>query len=343
MINNKPFYVFSTCLLVKGASRSIIYDLQRKSFDYIPNELHEILEEFNGRNVNDVFEHYGTENAEVLKEYFNFLNEKEYIYYSNLNERYFPKYRLEWESPFKISNIIFDVSASNMNLIDKLYQEIEALGVGGISFRFYSAKDYLDYFENIVNIFSISRCRSLEFFIPYSEAIDEKHLDDMTVINNRIFSYHIYGAPKDAIAALEGIKTPVFYHTELLDHNNDNVYIHKSNFIISREMFVESNNYNTYFNRKVFIDKCGKIKNAPTILKDYGNFEAIDLADVLKKPSFKKYWGIKKDMIEGCNICEYRHMCVDSRIPVNNGSNLWSVEGNCGYDPYNMAWIDEKK
>jgi len=342
-MNNKPFYLFSTCLLVKGASRSIIYDLQRKSFDYIPHELQEILQDFNGNTLSDVFKYYGSENTEVIEEYFTFLIEREYIYYSKIDKKYFPEYRLKWESPFNISNLIFDISPLNMRFINKVYDEIEMLGTGGISFRFFSVNDYSAYFDSIVTMFSISRCRSIEFFIPYSELIDEKYLDEMTAKNNRIYSFHIYAAPKNNVVVLESIKTPVFYHCEELSSNKDVNYIHKSNFLVSREMFVESNNHNVYFNRKIFIDQHGKIKNAPTLIKDYGNVAVTNLVDVLNNNAFKKYWNIKKEFIEVCNVCEYRHMCVDSRLPVKVSPNIWKVEGSCGYDPYNMKWVNEKK
>jgi hypothetical protein len=46
-----------------------------------------------------------------------------------------------------------------------------------------------------------------------------------------------------------------------------------------------------------------------------------------------------KDEIAICKDCEYRYMCVDSRLPLyQNEDNLWVLEGECNYNPYTSEW-----
>ena len=60
-------------MIVKGAAQSVVYDLQRKIYEYIPNALHDILIEYNGKTIQDIVDEYGEENKEVLVEYFEYL------------------------------------------------------------------------------------------------------------------------------------------------------------------------------------------------------------------------------------------------------------------------------
>ena len=38
-----------------------------------------------------------------------------------------------------------------------------------------------------------------------------------------------------------------------------------------------------------------------------------------------------------CNDCEYRYMCLDSRLPLQF-NNKWYYEKDCGYNPYKALW-----
>ena len=76
-----PFKLFAHCIPVYGANRSIICDLQRKSFEFIPNILFEIITKHEGKTINQIEDLYGIENSDSIREYFNFLIEKEFIFY----------------------------------------------------------------------------------------------------------------------------------------------------------------------------------------------------------------------------------------------------------------------
>jgi len=44
-----PFHIFACCFPVKGKTRGILYDIQRQDFDYIPNDLIDIIEKYEGK------------------------------------------------------------------------------------------------------------------------------------------------------------------------------------------------------------------------------------------------------------------------------------------------------
>ncbi len=334
---NKKFYVFASCMIVKGAAQSIIYDLQRKSYEYIPNVLHDILIEYNGKTIQHIVDDYGEENKEVIVEYFEYLLQHEFIFFSDFGTESFPKMDLTWYSPFQISTLIIDVSEKTFSLLEKIYNEVEALGCGAISFRFLEVKNYSLYFEKTMQIFAKSRCRSFELFIPFDSTKNVEYFNKLTIQNNRIYSIHVYDAHERKVEILDEIKTPLFYHTETLVANSPHVS-NMSNFLVNKDMFMESQHHNTFFNRKIYINQEAEIKNAPNCEEVFGNANQDALESILKEAEFQKYWNVKKDIILVCKDCEYRYMCTSDKKPLKKENGLWELEEKCAYNPYEAEW-----
>ena len=115
-MNNKTA-LYSNCILVKGASRSVICDLQLQQLHYIPNSLYELLSEHLGKTIQEIKKSYNNKYHKTIDSYFNFLEEKECIFYTDFPEM-FPPLNLEWDFPHKVSNAIIDYnSESEFNII----------------------------------------------------------------------------------------------------------------------------------------------------------------------------------------------------------------------------------
>ena len=104
-MKNKYYKLFADCLAVKGYSRSLICDITRKKFDFIPNSLFEIISD----EVIDVFNYHNIldpESKEIFNEYIDFLINEEYIFeILNISEKdNYPAIDLKFDYPAKISN-----------------------------------------------------------------------------------------------------------------------------------------------------------------------------------------------------------------------------------------------
>ena len=115
-----------------------------------------------------------------------------------------------------------------------------------------------------------------------------------------------------------------------------------SNFNFSAKFFHESLYYNTCLNRKLCIDKDGYIKNCPYMEQHYGHISNTKIEDVVKLPEFQKWWHIKKDDIDVCKDCEFRHMCTDCRAFIKDLENIYSQPAKCTYNPYICKWEGEE-
>ena len=100
-------------------------------------------------------------------------------------------------------------------------------------------------------------------------------------------------------------------------------------------MFFESKLYNSYFNKKLFIDDVGKYY----LTYKYEESINIDLDNIETDPP--KLWKTNKDKIDICRDCEFRYMCIDSRIPKQRLDNTWYYETECDYNPYISKWKGE--
>jgi hypothetical protein len=103
--------------------------------------------------------------------------------------------------------------------------------------------------------------------------------------------------------------------------------------------------HNTYFNRKLYIDSDGFIKNAPECEDSVGFIEDLnsleDLKEIISTPAFQKYWFVHKDSCDICKGCEFRHMCVDNRIPYERTEKEWYHKIECNYNPFIAKWEGE--
>ena len=70
----------------------------------------------------------------------------------------------------------------------------------------------------------------------------------------------------------------------------------------------------------------------------YGHISDTELIDVVRKPEFRKWWYYKKDDIDVCQDCEFRHICTDCRAFIKDPDNILSQPAKCGYNPYIALW-----
>ena len=116
-------------------------------------------------------------------------------------------------------------------------------------------------------------------------------------------------------------------------------------FNVNITLFTESQKHNTYFNRKLFIGANGEIKNALLTDEVFGNINELNsdakISKIIESKEFQKYWYIHKGLIDVCKKCEFRHMCVDNRVPKKRNEKEWFMETECNYNPYIAKWNHE--
>ena len=105
-------------------------------------------------------------------------------------------------------------------------------------------------------------------------------------------------------------------------------------FLLIQNSFLETLHFNNCLNQKISIDRLGKIKNCPSMTKDFGDVSLRpSFEDIVTSEDFRYLWKIKKDDIEICKDCELRYACLDCRAYLTDPQNLLSKPVKCKYTP----------
>jgi len=330
-----PFKLFANCIPVKGINRSTICDLQRGNYDFIPNDLYEILKFQEGKTIIDLKARYDEKYHYILDEYFEFLIEKEYIFFTNNSEN-FPLIDLSYEDSGNISNAIIDIRKSSLSLNHKfLIKELNELGCNAIQLRLFESIS-ISYILEIFNQ-NLENLQSLELIIPYKDEELEEYIELYTKINflNQIC---VHSSPKESIVELDNnsLYSIVYIKDFILDSSHCG-NINPGYFNSNISLFTENNNFNSCLNKKIGIDFTGNIKNCPTMNRSFGNIKTDSIKDFIFDEKFQALWKIKKDDIQICKYCEFRYICTDCRAFHEEADFLLKPK-KCTYNPYSCEW-----
>jgi len=309
------FKLHACCFPVKGAERSLIYDIQRGSYEFIPNDLYEML-----INYNSVVEIKKSYDNQVVDEYFAFLEEKEFITYLDGD---FPEIDLSFRFPGVVSNAVIAVPEKRMFGFERVIGQLSELGCRDIQLIYpFDVK-----LETVMEDLSyLQSFKSIEIITPF---LDKEHeIVSLVKEEKRIAYWLLHSAPESRLMnePYYGIQS-VFSTIETFDHRVRCALRDESFFNISMTLFTEAHHYNVFYNGKVCIDERGEVQNAfwgPT----FGNINETALEEIISG-NFKDIWLLKKDDIEGCRECEFRYMCPDNRL---------DLKESCKYNPYTMEW-----
>ena len=340
MINQEtPFKFIANCIPVKGANRSVICDLHRKDIKLIPNDLFDLIKKHEGKRIEDIKKYYLNKYDDVIDEYFRFLIQNEFIFFTEVVEL-FPKMSLKWDDPNEITNAIIDLNEGSKYSFYKVIEDLNNIGCKHIEIRFFKSTNF-DELQKIVEFLNQleSSIISVDFTLPYQKDFNEKKIKAFITEFPRIFSFKIYGSSENIFLDLfDEQKGYVIYSEKLMGNMTSCGVIDASLFSINIKSFTESLNHNSCLNRKISIDADGNIKNCPSMQKNFGNIKDTTLQEALGHKGFKKYWNTTKDQIEVCKDCEFRYVCTDCRAYIENPEDDYSKPLKCGYSPYTNKW-----
>jgi len=340
---NKHFRLFANCIPVKGSNRSVICDLQRNDVKFIPNDLFDILNLYSSCTVTEIKKKYNNKYDEIINEYFNFLVENEFIFFTDSLEL-FPNLELSWNHPYIITNALVDRDFHSDYSIFRVLSQLDNLNCEHIEIRFFNSTKtneitkILDFIDK-----SNSSLLSVDITMPYNESLKVFELLDESkrILSFRVFdsSFNKFHEPK---APHKGY---IIYTKTSIKSSSHCGLISENLFVSNIKLFTESLRFNSCLNRKISIDVKGEIRNCPSMPESYGNIKDTTLEEAINKPGFKKYWNITKDDIEVCKDCEFRYICTDCRAYTER--TKFSDEGldlskplKCGYNPYTNEWAE---
>lgn len=306
------FFLFSNIIPVKGFNRSILYDLQRENYEFIPNNLFDSFKK--RKNLFQI--------TTKDKEYFSFLESKDYVLKIDESEiPLFPRLNLDWNYPSIISTVIIHLDALNIKTLS-LLSSLLVKNVGIIISDFDHNK--LTYINNIIQVENIKKTTIQCFNILI---LKSKKTNDSL---------------KDSLKQNPFIKEIIYTELTIKEFEKSiNITLNNPNL----QLFSEAQKHNTYFNRKLFINNKGDFSNTINCSIIFGNIKKISdttLKKVVLSSKFQTNWHVSKDYIDTCKNCEFRYMCLDNRIPIKRNEKEWYHNEECNYNPYISKWRGEE-
>lgn len=335
----KYFILYASCVPVKGYKRSIICDLQKKSYSYIPNELYEILIHKARYQIERIKKMYDFECSTTIDEYFDFLIKEQYGFFSDRLIPNLENINLSFYSSEKITNAIIDINSESEHPYTIIAEQLNLLRCKFLQLRFFDEVES-NYLDEVLNVFRKSTLRSIYIVIPDAEYISNEFITTLIEKHLRVMGIIIYSCPKKQIILDDknGAMTKVFTVPYSITSSNCCGEVSPSQFSINLSAFSESHHFNSCLHKKISIDVDGNIKNCPSLKITYGNIKENLLIEVVEIAEFNKLWGITKDKVNICRECEFRYICTDCRAFLQNPEDGLSKPLKCGYDPYTAQW-----
>jgi SPASM domain peptide maturase of grasp-with-spasm system len=279
-------------------------------------------------SINELKELYKGEQNEGIDNYFNYLTEMQFGFYTDDPKNY-PNLDLSWDSPFEITNCVVNNSLKQINN-SGLFLEVDALVIIINELNVHSIKELIELCTHI-------SYQSIQIFVGYNKAINHILKELSGKIN--IAEIVIFNSPQNKQKMMGALK--IIFCKEKIDlYAKCNVHLNYFSCNISH--FTEAQHFNTYLNKKLYIDPKGNLKNSPNSEFIFANLEEINekfqIKDSMNHPETIKQQTTNKDKIEVCKDCEFRYMCVDNRIPLQRDNNTWYHKTVCNYDPYTATW-----
>ena len=330
-------YLYPTCKVVSGYSRSVIQDLNKGKYYFIPTLLCHQLDNLSEKSYIATKPRLVKEGNDLNK-YLDFLIENDLIYVSE-SAIPFKNIELEYNYPHTISNVIVCYKKSkDSNIFDKIIKELSILDGNSIQFFF---EDFCSIPEltDMLQITESSYIDNIDIIMPYNTTLKEEEINELLCKSNSINRILIYDSPYAKINRIHESSIKVYIYTDSkISYLDDCGSMHPLFFTNNLPFFSEAQTYNTCLNRKLCIDAEGNIKNCPTMTRSFGNIKDKSLQEVIEISGFKDLWTINKDSIDVCKDCEFRYMCMDCRCFLKDTENIHSQPAKCPYNPYICKW-----
>jgi len=325
---NHLFLRNQLCIPVKGYNRVIIYDIVRKDYFFIPNAYYAILD------TDDVIDFNKITDPQEREELIGFLLGEEIIFeISDRNQKNrFKSFNRNFEQPSLLTNAI-------------VHSDIDPV--------------FLDFIkdEYLLNVSIIAHQIDDDLFRLLTK-IDTLEVDSVYLyIEN--FDQEIYETTRRSISDHRLIFSVSFFNSTSQDTKlYQNIYfnffeeefdIYKTKLTTDKlslniEHFLEAYNVHSYYYGKVYIDREGNLKNGLNNTYSFGNIKLLtkdQFFNTIHSEKFRELGNINKNNTLVCSDCEFRYMCVDSRVPVKGGEK-WYHQAECAYNPYLSKWDYEE-
>ena len=312
-VDKEIYLLKGTCIPVTGYNRGIIYNLVDKTYHCIPEKYSLKLEK--SRIVNKKL---------FSEEAISFFIDKNLIIRIKKSQiRQFPQVKPEYIPKKNIEHIIVEADSTKLDLLRKIIIKLKEFKIR--SFEFVLIKNLsLENNINVLNFLKNETVKPKAVNIDYDTYLKLKGSFDFSSFD--YIKYYSYSGSETLVTGSNE------YHYTDIDYWK---MTHKKLFF-NLDFFAESLSKHSVFNKMLFIDADGNVKQMP-LGDTICNYSELN-KNTLNKLNTSLLWNITKDRCDVCRDCEYRYMCIDARLPIREEEAIWYFDSECNYNPYTCEW-----
>ena len=255
------FLLYACCFPVKGHQRSLICDTQRNDFIFIPNAMYELLTDCRGMSLEGTYAHYQGEYNQEIDEYFSFLIEKEYGFFTD-TPALFPEMDLQFKEYAAINNAILDVGDKPAYDLQKVIAVLDELFCEAIQIRFLQTASYSQ-LVSVAGMLEGTGFSTVEFVILQGQPFSASAMTALIRKHPRVTRITLFNCLEEK--EFEEVGRPVIFSTAVVDAINDCGCVSPHYFSTHIRHMSEARVFNTCLNKKLAIDVEGKIRNCPSM------------------------------------------------------------------------------
>lgn len=343
-MNEEQYIMLYTHIIpVRGYSRSILMDLYKSKYLFIPNYFCDFLIENKSEPIQRCdFINLGitqNEKEEIMELVNELLNQD---YFIESNRELIESLQIEIKDKTEdsiINDCIIELSQYSKWDIHFFLREINKLGVKFLEIRFLDYSTFSKLYSLIRKALTDHSIEYLHILIPFDKNIEKiirtevnkfNRINQITIYNSKKTfklkskSFDIVFSKQESICSLQcGSINPGYFSYSLANY---------ANHIIK----------NSCLSSKLSIDQFGDIKNCPSKKESFGKLKNTNIEQIIRSKEFQTDWNITKNSIHICSDCEFRWMCTDCRVFIQDQSNRFSKPSKCGYNPYINKWNTEQ-
>ena len=238
-----------------------------------------------------------------------------------------------------ITDCIIELSQYSEWDVNFFLREINKLGVKFLEIRFLDFSSFSNLFSLIKEALTDHSIEYLHFLVPFDKDLENviktelnkfNRINQLTIYNSKnTFEIKdetfdiVYSSQESICTSQCGCVNPGYFSYSLTNYAN-----HLKN--------------NSCLSSKLSIDQFGEIKNCPSKKESFGKLKNVNIQQIIRSEVFQQDWNITKNSILICSDCEFRWMCSDCRVFVQDESNRFSKPSKCGYNPYINKWNTEQ-
>lgn len=335
-MTNKYFKFHSSCVIVNGKENSNIYDLRRGGLYTFPNSVIEVFQDYSSGAISKLLEDY-SEQKETINKYLDFFIENELIFFieNPKDLANFPEINRRFNKPYDLDIILLEID--NFDFLKKsLFKNNLVSELGCTELVLIGKSDTKENLKDILNELNKTKIQTVTYFID-EKYYSETFFNDLINNNLRLREIIVYNSSKES--DVFETENSVFFSSEDLRTLLTRRITSIDDLVPNLDSFVESQEHNLFYNRRVYIDNDNFVKHAFEENETFGNLSDITIIEIIQSSKFRKLWFLNKNKISVCKDCGLRYICPDNRIPIKKeDSEEYYHNIECNYNPYKNKW-----